>query len=167
MTGLTLTEKIITISVFLFAAAALFFCMPASAADICTVEVTSPATVGIITLSDADGSTIATETFMPAGNNAGEPVLLTYDKSKYSLASVSIIPAGYYGVTAPAQNPKGDTLRVVFHLSQTDETAGYADVTDLSAVDDGTASASPLPAYLILAGLVTALILNKHYHQKK
>ena len=121
------------------------------------VIVTSPATVGIVTLIDKNGDTITTGMIMPAA--AAEPVTLTYDPAEHQLSSISIMGAGYFPASVSAQNPPaGCKLAVEFILSGEDENAGSGKVTVITPeTPKDTAAKTPAPLAALLAGFAAAL----------
>ena len=123
------------------------------------VIVTSPATVGIVTLIDKNGDTITTGMIMPAA--AAEPLTLTYNPAEHQLSSISIMGAGYFPASVSAQNPPaGCKLAVEFILSGEDENAGYGKVTVIAPeTPKDTAAKTPAPLTTLLAGLLAAGII--------
>lgn len=134
--------------------------------DICTVEVTSEAAAGLIILTDANGETIDAASFISEGTeNLLEPVTLYYDKTRNSLASVRLIPDGYKTVTVPASNPDMGHAKicVTFHLSKTDDTAGFADVMTMPVPEADTISPLgnyPIVNFILVAAAVAILLRN-------
>lgn len=153
----TVLQKIAVLTASLFLLIGITGIAAAAAVSETEVIVTSPATVGIITLIDKNGNTITTGMIGPG--KTAEPVTLTYNPAEHQLSSISIMGAGYFPASVSAQNPPaGCKLAVEFTLSGEDENAGYGTVTVIAPEPPkNTAAKTPVPLAALLAGFAAAL----------